>query len=272
VDVRAVASGSIGLGGAGAFVEALRPPAEYLLGEALKLESDRYLANLAARADTGAGRVRPEVVRNGLHPRRLVDTGLGPLAVRLPKLRSRSGRDITFRSMLVERYSRRTASMGGGAHHQFLEAIARPDARAALSAIVGADVVRAAQFDAVRLEQLWREHCRRMLDEALPEAAWSAGWLAAWPSLPEPAHAIVRSVVGVGEREAPRLLAVDWIEGSEPTWSCVRESLRRRGFHAPLQGGWDGRPLSRTPKLTVPGTARILTSPQSMADGRGEVR
>ncbi len=51
------------------------------------------------------------VVRNGYLPERDIQTGIGPVRVRIPKVRSRTGEPATFRSALVPPYVRKTRSL-----------------------------------------------------------------------------------------------------------------------------------------------------------------
>ncbi|MFT5273689.1 MAG: putative transposase, partial [Saprospiraceae bacterium] len=54
---------------------------------------------------------RAGVVRNGYLPERELHTGIGPVKVRIPKVRSRTGVPITFRSALVPPYVRKTRTL-----------------------------------------------------------------------------------------------------------------------------------------------------------------
>jgi putative transposase len=48
------------------------------------------------------------VVRNGYLPERELQTGIGPVTVQIPKVRSRTGEPVTFRSALVPSCVRKT--------------------------------------------------------------------------------------------------------------------------------------------------------------------
>ena len=54
---------------------------------------------------------RAGVVRNGYLPERKLQTGVGPVTVRIPKVRSKTGEPVTFRSALVPPYVRKTQSL-----------------------------------------------------------------------------------------------------------------------------------------------------------------
>ena len=58
---------------------------------------------------TADGRIA--VVRNGYLPKRQILTGIGPVSVRIPKVRSKDGEVLTFCSVLVPPYVRKTRSL-----------------------------------------------------------------------------------------------------------------------------------------------------------------
>lgn len=51
------------------------------------------------------------VVRNRHHSARAIQTGIGPVSVQVPKVRSRQGKPVVFRSSLVPLYVRKPASL-----------------------------------------------------------------------------------------------------------------------------------------------------------------
>ncbi len=51
------------------------------------------------------------VVSNGHLPARKLQTGLGPVTVKIPKVRAKTGEPVTFRSALVPPYVRKTKSL-----------------------------------------------------------------------------------------------------------------------------------------------------------------
>ena len=78
--------------------ELLRSGAKELMRQAVDAELQELLTQHAGRK-TESGRAA--VVRNGYLPEREVQTGIGPVTVKIPKVRARSGKPITFRSALV---------------------------------------------------------------------------------------------------------------------------------------------------------------------------
>ena len=68
--------------------ELLRHGSIELIRLAVGVEFDRFLAEYEALLDDAG---RRQVVRNGYLPEREVQTGIGPVSVRVPRARDRSG-------------------------------------------------------------------------------------------------------------------------------------------------------------------------------------
>ena len=91
-----------------ALTELLRQKAGELLQAAVQAECAQYLAQFVDHRD---GQGRQGVVRNGYLPEREVLTGIGPVAVKVPRVRDRTGGEARFESKLVPTYVRRAASV-----------------------------------------------------------------------------------------------------------------------------------------------------------------
>jgi putative transposase len=100
--------------------EVLRTGAQKLLAQALEAEMAELLAAYADQRDA-QGHVR--VVKSGHHPARDIQTGLGPVTVQVPKVRSRQGEPVTFRSALVPPYVRKTQSLEAALPWLYLKGI-----------------------------------------------------------------------------------------------------------------------------------------------------
>ena len=91
-----------------ALTELLRDGAQRLIRQAVEAELQEFLAVHADRHDEQG---RCAVVRNGRLPEREVLTGIGPVKVRVPKVRSRTEESVVFRSSLVPPYVRKAKSV-----------------------------------------------------------------------------------------------------------------------------------------------------------------
>ncbi len=74
----------------------LRKGARELLQAAVEAERDAFLAEFAERRTSDG---RAAVVGSGYHPERAVQTGIGPVTVKVPKVRAKDGKPVTFRSV-----------------------------------------------------------------------------------------------------------------------------------------------------------------------------
>ena len=86
----------------------LRTGAQQLIHQAIEAELKNFLESQASRVTPDG---RTGVVRNGYSPERELQTGIGPVKVKVPKVRSRDGEPVTFQSALVPPYVRKTKSL-----------------------------------------------------------------------------------------------------------------------------------------------------------------
>ena len=110
----------------------LRKGAQRLIATAVEAEVESFLAQFTA-SRTAAGHAG--VVRNGHHPARPVQTGIGPVSVRIPKVRSKTGAPVTFRSALVPPYVRKAKSLEAALPWLYLKGVSSGEMGAALQAL-----------------------------------------------------------------------------------------------------------------------------------------
>ena len=119
-----------------ALTDLLRTGAQELIATAVEAEFASYLAQFAdLRTDAG----HAAVVRNGHHPARPFQTGIGPVSVRIPKVRSKDGTPVTFRSALVPPYVRRTKTLEAALPWLYLKGISSGEMAPALKVLLGPD-------------------------------------------------------------------------------------------------------------------------------------
>lgn len=118
--------------------EIAREGARRMLAAALRAEADAFVADLAEeRLPDG----RQRVVRHGQGPEREIQTGIGGLAVRRPKVRDRAEgpaeSKIRFTSSILPRWARRSRSLDALLPILYLRGVSTGDFREALSALLG---------------------------------------------------------------------------------------------------------------------------------------
>ena len=112
----------------------LQAGAHQLIEQAVEAELQELLAHHAGRR-TESGHAG--VVRNGYLPARELQTGLGPVTVKIPKVRAKTGEPVTFQSALVPPYIRKTRSLEAALPWLYLKGISTGEMGAALEVLVG---------------------------------------------------------------------------------------------------------------------------------------
>ena len=137
--------------------EIAREGARRMLATAMEAEIAVFIEQFAEeRLPDG----RQRVVRHGYGPEREIQTGIGPLAVRRPKVRDRAasgdgGERIRFTSHLLPRWARRSRSLDALLPVLYLRGISTGDFQEALSALVGPDAPNLSPSVISRLTADW---------------------------------------------------------------------------------------------------------------------
>jgi transposase-like protein len=121
-------------------------------------------AFLAAHAELVDGRGRRRVVRNGHAPARRLQTGIGPIEVRRPRVRDRGDAGsgpIAFTSAVLPPYLRRTRNIGELLPWLYLKGISTGRFEEALAALLGPEAPGLSATTIGRLKGTWTgEHER----------------------------------------------------------------------------------------------------------------
>ena len=132
--------------------ELLRNGAVRLIEQAVAAELEEFLECYREGRDEHG---RRPVVRNGYQPERTVLTGVGPVAVKVPKVRSRSEESVVFRSQLVPPYVRRARSVEAALPWLYLHGVSTGDMAEALEVLVGANARGLSAPVVSRLKRRW---------------------------------------------------------------------------------------------------------------------
>ena len=134
----------------------LRSGARRLLAQAIEAEADAFLATMKG-IQLPDGRDR--LVRHGHGPERLVQTGIGPVAVQRVRLRDRgadeAGERIRFTSAILPRWARRTRSLDALLPVLYLRGVSMGDFQEALAALLGRDAPNLSPSVIARLRDEW---------------------------------------------------------------------------------------------------------------------
>ena len=218
----------------------LRSGAQQLIHQAVEAELEELLGQYSDRR-TGDGHAG--VVRNGHLPERDLQTGLGPVTVRIPKVRSITGEPVTFRSALVPPYVRKTRSLEAALPWLYLKGVSSGEMGEALKVLVGPDAEGLSASTVSRLKQVWGQEYRSWCDEPLDKDRWVYVWAdGVYSGLrDEQMKLCALVIIGVNERGEKHFLAIeDGMRESTQSWREVLLKLKTRGMNGPELAIGDG--------------------------------
>ena len=145
-------------------IVALNTPAQDVLSELLKTGAQQLLtqaieAEVATLLAQYQGQLTESglqgVVRNGHLPERTIQTGLGDVGIKIPKVRDRTGQGIKFNSGLVPPYLKRAKTIEELLPWLYLKGLSTGDFKDALAGLLGADAKGLSSNTISRLKQTW---------------------------------------------------------------------------------------------------------------------
>jgi transposase-like protein len=133
-----------------------------LLAGALEAEIESFLSQYAdLKHDQGHMRV----TRNGYLPEREIQTGIGSVPAKVPRIRDHQPEDesdrIRFSSSIFPPYLRKTKSMEELIPWLYLKGISTGDFSEALAALVGKDAPGLSAPTISRLKTIWQENLKQ---------------------------------------------------------------------------------------------------------------
>ena len=224
-----------GMPGAGDAVAAiLRSGAQALLAQALEAEIAAHLAAYESLRDSHG---RQRIVRNGHLPQRELQTGIGPVTVRVPRARDRDaggdGGPIQFRSTLLPPYLRRSAAMDELLPWLHLKGISTGDFAEALEALVGPQARGLSSSTISRLKQVWtqeyEEWSQRDLRGLRLVYLWVDG-IYCRARLEEEKQCLLVAIGADAEGRKQLVGLTDGYRESEQSWLELLLDLKRRGL------------------------------------------
>ena len=216
--------------------EVLRAGARRLLAEAVEAEVSAFIAEHADLVD-GSGHRR--IVRHGYLPEREVQTGIGPIAVRRPRVRDRQpteGGAIRFTSAILPPYLRRARSLEELLPWLYLKGISTGDFGEALAALLGPDAPGLSATTITRLKATWAEDYERWQWRDLSARRYVYFWVDGVYFQPRLDHDRQCLLVIIGADEMGNKDVVGLSDGyreSTQSWLELLLDLKRRGLAVP---------------------------------------
>lgn len=217
--------------------QVLRNGAKALLANAVEAEVADFLAK-HAECKTEDGRQR--VVRHGHLPEREVMTGIGPVAVRQPRIRDREAASsdpgrIRFSPSILPPYMRRSKSMEALLPVLYLKGISTGDFSEALAALLGKDAAGLSASAIGRLKDGWLdEHARwqkRDLSARRYVYVWADG-IHLEARLEDEKQCILVLIGATPEGRKELVGFTDGARESAHDWRELLLDLKRRGLDA----------------------------------------
>jgi putative transposase len=221
--------------------ELLRNGARQLIADAVQVELQELLDQYSVLRNE---RGYLQVVRNGYLPEREILTGIGPIKVKVPKIRDKSGQRIKFNSALLPPYLRKTRRVEEVLPWLYLKGISSGDFQEALHALLGTEGKGLSASTISRLKGIWeQEHetwNRRSLKNKRYVYIWADGVYFNIRS--DDARQCILVIIGVTEQGRKEFIAIeDGYRESEQSWSELLLRIKAQGLsHSPKLAIGDG--------------------------------
>ena len=213
--------------------EILRNGAKKLLAEALEAEIAGFLSQYADLKDD-QGRMR--VTRNGYLPEREIQTGIGPVPAKAPRIRDHRPEDesdrIRFSSSILPPYLRKTKSMEELIPWLYLKGISTGDFSEALAALVGKDAPGLSAPTISRLKTIWQDDLEQWQKRDLSNKRYVYIWAdGIYCNVRMEERQCLLVIIGATKEGKKELLAIEsGFRESELSWAELLLNLKRRGL------------------------------------------
>ena len=209
--------------------EVLREGARRLLSQAIENEVKEYIEQFKEQKTQENRRV---VTRNGYLPERFIQTGVGEVLVKQPRVRD-TRKEQRFSSRILPPYLKRTSSLDALIPALYLKGVSTGDFSEALEALLGENAKGLSSTNIVRLKEGWekdyKEWQRRDLTKKRYVYFWVDGiYFNIRLSEDRPCLLVIIGALENGKKE---LVAIhDGVRESKLSWQEVLQDLKKRGL------------------------------------------
>ena len=172
------------------------------------------------------------IVRKGYQPERTIQTGIGDVPVKQPRVRDRQG-TIKFSSSILPRYLRRTRSLEELMPWLYLKGLSTSDFSGALTALLGPAAPGLSAATICRLKEIWRLEYEQWRQRSLSDKEYVYVWADGiyFGVRLEDARQCMLIVIGATKEGRKELLGLtDGYRESEASWKELLLDLKERGL------------------------------------------
>jgi putative transposase len=213
--------------------EVLRNGARALLVQAVEAEVATLLSSHADKLTDGG---HQRLVRHGHLPEREIMTGIGPVAVRCPRVRDRGGEGserIRFSSAILPPYARRSKSLEVLIPILYLKGVSTGDFEEALLALLGKDAGGLSASTIGRLKDAWSDEHVRWSKRDLSAKRYVYFWvdgIHVQARLEDAAQCLLVIIGATPEGKKELVGLIDGVRESAQSWRELLLDLTRRGL------------------------------------------
>ena len=210
----------------------LRKGARQLLAQALESEIELFISQFAEMRDEQG---RQRIVRNGYRPQRDIQSGIGPVPVRAPRVRDREpdpSERMRFESAILPPYLRKTKSLETLIPWLYLKGVSTGDFSDALCALLGKDAPGLSAPTISRLKTIWQQDFEQWQRRDLSAQRYVYFWVdGIYCNVRMDDKQCLLVIIGATEDGIKELVAIEGgYRESEMSWSQLLLNLKGRGL------------------------------------------
>ena len=210
----------------------LRKGARQLLAQALEAEIELFVSQFAEMRDEQG---HQRIVRNGYRPQRDIQSGIGPVPVRAPRVRDREpdpSARMHFESAILPPYLRKTKSMEELIPWLYLKGVSTGDFSDALCALLGKDAPGLSPATISRLKAVWQQDFEQWQRRELSAKRYVYFWVdGIYCNVRMDDKQCLLVIIGATEDGIKELVAIEGgYRESELSWSQLLLNLKGRGL------------------------------------------
>jgi putative transposase len=221
-----------GISARSALEEVLREGARKMIQEAIENEVLEYVQRLQDMRDEHNKRL---VTRNGYLPARDIQTGIGPINVRQPRVKDKRPEE-SFSSTVLPKYKRKTEGLERLIPELYLRGVSTNDFPSALAALLGKNAPGLSPTSIMRMKDIWEQEYNDWLKRDLTGTRYVYIWADGiyFNIRLDEDRPCILVMIGATEDGRKELIGIhDGVRESTLSWKEFMQNLKSRGLKVP---------------------------------------